>query len=333
MAKPKTGLHGREAVRRARGQDDELRDNVQGAFARRPRRLRRAARQPGRDRRRHAASRPTRTSRTSCGRRSTTSAARPTASRARRPQRPQRDAAAHRHRARDPLQPGDRARDPQVAEGPDLRRRRLHVRLRRRRLERVELEPAASGSRSDAAPSDPMQLTPRSRGRGRRERPLQRAGIEAARARDVRDLQQDRARLRARARRSPIAASQPATVCRSGCPAGAARPARYGRRVDGAVVAHAEQRDRMDLEVEVVRRALRVAGVADEAEHLARVHARAVHGERRVGGEMRVVELVALASRSQSRLPPSVVPADREDRAVGARRGPARRAAAKMSSP
>ena len=55
-----------------------------------------------------------------------------------------------------------------------------------------------------------------------------------------------------------------------------------GRRVDRAVVVEVEQRHRVDLEVEVVRRPFRITGVADEAEHGARLHLRPffAHGEK-----------------------------------------------------
>ena len=69
----------------------------------------------------------------------------------------------------------------------------------------------------------------------------------------------------------------------------------------------------MHLEVEVVRRALRVAGVADEAEHVAGVDVRAVDRERRVGGEMRVVELVAPVVAEPEPPAADLVPADGED--------------------
>ena len=69
---------------------------------------------------------------------------------------------------------------------------------------------------------------------------------------------------------------------------------------------------------------LRVARVADEAEHVAGVDDRAVHGERRVGGEMRVVVLVAVVVAQPEPPAADVVPADREHRAV--RDGEQRRA-------
>ena len=54
-------------------------------------------------------------------------------------------------------------------------------------------------------------------------------------------------------------------------------------RRDGAVVAERQELDGMDLEVEVRRAALGVARVADEAEHVAGLHALAGDRERRVG--------------------------------------------------
>ena len=51
----------------------------------------------------------------------------------------------------------------------------------------------------------------------------------------------------------------------------------------------------MNLEVEVVGRPLGVAGVADEADHLAGLDVVPVPGRGRVRGEVRVVVLVALA--------------------------------------
>ena len=89
------------------------------------------------------------------------------------------------------------------------------------------------------------------------------------------------------------------------------------RRVDRAVVAEVEQRHRVHLEVEVVRRALGVARVAHEADHLAGLHVRAVRRGRREGGEVRVVELVALLVEEPEPVAADLVPADREDGAVG----------------
>ena len=88
-------------------------------------------------------------------------------------------------------------------------------------------------------------------------------------------------------------------------------------RRDDAVVAHRQQRDRVNLEVQVVRRPLRVAGVADEADHLPCPHLVAVDGERREGGQVGEVELVPLAVAEPEAEAADVVPADREDRPVG----------------
>ena len=60
-----------------------------------------------------------------------------------------------------------------------------------------------------------------------------------------------------------------------------------------------------------------VARVAHEAEHRARLHLAAVDGERREGGEVRVVELVAVVVAKPEAVAADVVPADREDRSVG----------------
>ncbi len=51
-------------------------------------------------------------------------------------------------------------------------------------------------------------------------------------------------------------------------------------RVDHPVVAEPEQRGRVDLEVQVRRGSASVAGVADEADHVARPNPNAVLGER-----------------------------------------------------
>src|SRR3954447_1110563 len=77
------------------------------------------------------------------------------------------------------------------------------------------------------------------------------------------------------------------------------------RRVDGAVVAEADQPDWMNLEVQVRRRPLRIAGVADEAQHVARVDLVAVDRERRERRQVRVVEEFPWPSRTHRRLPPT----------------------------
>src|SRR5262249_40916082 len=98
-------------------------------------------------------------------------------------------------------------------------------------------------------------------------------------------------------------------------------------RGDDAVVAEAEEPGGVDLEVEVRRPAVRVARVPDEADDVTRLDARALHGERRVRGAVRVVELVALAIAEPQAVAPEVVPADRVDGPVrdGQDRRPLRR--------
>ena len=104
------------------------------------------------------------------------------------------------------------------------------------------------------------------------------------------------------------------------------------RRVDRAVVAEPEQRHRVDLEVQVVRRALGVAGVADEAEHVAGPDLRAVQRVRRIGGEVRVVELVALAvAQPEAPAADSFQPTEKTVPSATARTGAP--SGAKMSSP
>src|SRR6266496_3419978 len=141
-------------------------------------------------------------------------------------------------------------------------------------------------------------------------------GIETARLGDVRDLEQDRGglwrRIRDRGRRHPAGDVREDDVL----------PVLPGlqvqRRVDGAVVAHEDQRRGVDLEVEVRRRAGRVAGVPDEAEHFAGLDMEAVLREWREGRKVRVVELVALRVAQPEAVAANVVPADREDDPVGA---------------
>ena len=91
------------------------------------------------------------------------------------------------------------------------------------------------------------------------------------------------------------------------------------RRVDGTVVAEVEERHRVDLEVEVERRALGVAGVAHEPDHLPGLDMRSVEGGSREGGEVRVVELVAGLVDDPEPVAADLVEADGEDDAVGAR--------------
>ena len=112
--------------------------------------------------------------------------------------------------------------------------------------------------------------------RRRREGTFDRRGIEPARRGDVGALQQDRARLRRvrERRRRPAHGRVEANVLEP--------PPRIEvrRGIDGAVVAETEQPDRVHLEMEMVRRALGITCVADEAEHVPRAHDRAVDGER-----------------------------------------------------
>ncbi len=72
----------------------------------------------------------------------------------------------------------------------------------------------------------------------------------------------------------------------------------------------------MDLEVQVVGGALRVAGVAEEADDVARVHLRAGLRDRRVGREVPVVEEVARGVAQPLLAAADVAPADLHERAV-----------------
>src|SRR5262249_62118424 len=74
-----------------------------------------------------------------------------------------------------------------------------------------------------------------------------------------------------------------------------------------------------DLEVQVGDGRERVAGVADEPDHLARLHVPGVERELRVAGEVRVVELVAPAVADPQAPPAEPLPADPVQRAVGGR--------------
>ena len=91
------------------------------------------------------------------------------------------------------------------------------------------------------------------------------------------------------------------------------------RGVNGSVVAECEVGDRVYLEVKVVRRSLGVSGVADEADDLSRLDAVSVSRRGRIGGEMRVVELVPLAVSQPEAVAADVVPTDREDGSIDAR--------------
>src|SRR3954451_23535003 len=87
-------------------------------------------------------------------------------------------------------------------------------------------------------------------------------------------------------------------------------------RVDGAVVAQIQQADRVDLEVEVIRRRRRIARVAHEPEYGARLDLLAVDGKGRVGGQVRVIKLVARLVPEPEPVSADVVPPDREDGSV-----------------
>ena len=73
----------------------------------------------------------------------------------------------------------------------------------------------------------------------------------------------------------------------------------------------------MNLEVEVDGRELGVARLPHEPEHVAGLDLAPVHGERRVGGEVGVVELVSGMVAEPEPPAADVVPADREHRPVG----------------
>ena len=90
-----------------------------------------------------------------------------------------------------------------------------------------------------------------------------------------------------------------------------------GSRVDGAVGAEKEHGDRVHLEVEMRRPAAGVAGITHEADHLSGPYVGAVRGQGRERREMRVRELVPLAVAQPEPIACRVVPADREQRAVG----------------
>ena len=73
----------------------------------------------------------------------------------------------------------------------------------------------------------------------------------------------------------------------------------------------------MHLEVQMRVGRERIAGVADEADHVTAVNGAVVAAERRVPGEMRVVEVVAGVVDEPQPPPADAVPTDREDRPVG----------------
>src|SRR5205807_6899581 len=100
--------------------------------------------------------------------------------------------------------------------------------------------------RPDAGAEDPSGAL----GRRDLERAGERAGREAVRSRDVGRLEEDGAGLRGRVRRrlrGRPAGSRGETEILEMLPG-----VEVGRGVDDAVVAHPEQSERMDLEVEVV---------------------------------------------------------------------------------
>ncbi len=134
--------------------------------------------------------------------------------------------------------------------------------------------------------------------------------------RDVAGLEQDRPGLRraarVRERRRPAGHGGERQI---GEPL-PRRQVRIGRH-RASVVAAVQQRDGMDLEVEVVRRVLGVTRVPHEADHVARSHLRAVDREGRERREVRVVELVAGGILQPEAEPADVVPPDRVDDPVG----------------
>ncbi len=73
----------------------------------------------------------------------------------------------------------------------------------------------------------------------------------------------------------------------------------------------------MHLEVEMRLRRERVAGVADEPDHVSAPDGATVSREPRVPGQMRVVEIVAGVIDEPESPSADPVPADREDRPVG----------------
>ena len=88
-------------------------------------------------------------------------------------------------------------------------------------------------------------------------------------------------------------------------------------RRDDAVIAQTQHRSRVNLEVEMRRAAVGVAGVAHEADHVTCLHAATLDGERRVGREMRVVELVARSVTEPEPVAADPVEADGMERPVG----------------
>ena len=156
---------------------------------------------------------------------------------------------------------------------------RFHRRRRDQELRATASEPG------ELAGGDAGELLP--------ERTAECARDKAARA----EISDDCKRTSARRRRSHPREA----VCVDGeCPPVRERrvlgaPPRDEERVgrDHAVVAERLQSGRMDLEVEMRRAEFRVAALPHEADHVTGVDVLALDGERRVGGEVRVVELVA----------------------------------------
>ena len=157
-----------------------------------------------------------------------------------------------------------------------------------------------------------------------------RVGPSAVRSRFASGLSSARA---ARLRRTRVNGEKPAEVGRRAGPGRCSirerdrrehlhgvrlRPgAQVRRRVDRAVVAEVEKAVRVNLEMEMRLRRERVAGIADEPDHVPAVDCATVSRQPRVPGQMRVVEVVADVIHEPESPPADPVPADREDRPVG----------------
>src|SRR5262249_15245289 len=87
----------------------------------------------------------------------------------------------------------------------------------------------------------------------------------------------------------------------------------------GPVVAEAEQRGRVDLEMQVRRGAFRVSAVADVGDHLTGANACAVASRPCVAIEMRVVELVARSVAQPQAAAAEPLPTHGEEHAAGNR--------------